>query len=46
MISRAKDFEAGLIDVSHPDVQQLLKNAREEARRMMDQGKSPFKDYN
>lgn len=46
MIRSAKDFEAGLIDVDHPEVQQLLKNARKEAQRLMDLGKSPFKDYN
>lgn len=46
MIGIAKEFEAGLIDESYPEVQQLLKNAKEEARRMMEQGKSPFKDYN
>jgi hypothetical protein len=46
MISRVKDFEAGLIEADHPDARALLKHARKEAQRLMDQGKSPFKDYN
>ena len=46
MIKTAQEFEVGLLDPDHPDVQALMKHAREEAMRLMRQGKSPFKDYN
>jgi len=46
MIKTVQEFEAGILDPNHPDVQALMKHAREQAQRLMRQGKSPFKDYN
>ena len=41
-----KDYEAGLRDDSDPLVQEVKDRARQKAQQLVDQNKSPFKDYN
>jgi hypothetical protein len=45
-IEIVRDYEAGLRDHDDPLVKEVKDAAAKTARELMQQGKSPFKDYN